>query len=532
MWLPVPQRAGAATIKRRSLWEKPVWNETRVSRRAALQLGAGAGALLATAPQLARLARQAGVVDLRDVETVAAQRPNWPAPRIVTRAQWGANEQLRKRGVAYNPKVQKLIVHHTGTPNDITDYPGLARSIYANELNNGYLDIAYNWLIDPNGRIYEGRWARDYPPGYLHSGERNRQNVMGAHALHFNQNTIGIGLMGDYSDVAHTHAMVSALTTMLTWKCARWGINPLGTDPYVNSQGAHIKGLANICGHRDTYATACPGARVEAMLPRLRTHVAARVAIGAVGYWIVTSAGQVFAFGNLGNLGGVDASRISGPLLGICARPTGAGYWLYGRDGGVFSFGDAKFYGSTGARRLNQPIVGMAPTPSGRGYWLVARDGGVFCFGDARFFGSTGAMHLNSPVLGLTPTRTGHGYWLFARDGGIFTFGDAKFFGSTGGRRLNAPIVGMAARPQHDGYWMVAADGGIFTFGHAPFKGSAGGTFHAPCVSITPSTTGKGYALLLSDGSVLPYGDVPYLGGASGRVAGAALGMAGSLKPL
>jgi hypothetical protein len=51
-------------------------------------------------------------------------------------------------------------------------------------------------------------------------------------------------------------------------------------------------------------------------------------------------------------------------------------------------------------------------------------------------------------------------------------------------------------------------------------------------VSITPSTTGNGYALLLSDGSVLPYGDVPYLGGASVRVAGGALGMAGSLKPL
>ena len=63
-----------------------MWNETRVSRRAALQLGAGAGALVATAPQLARLARQAGVVDLRDAETIAVQRPNWPAPRIVTRA--------------------------------------------------------------------------------------------------------------------------------------------------------------------------------------------------------------------------------------------------------------------------------------------------------------------------------------------------------------------------------------------------------------------------------------------------------------
>ena len=71
-------------------------------------------------------------------------------------------------------------------------------------MNNGYIDIAYNWLIDPNGRIYEGRWAQNYPTGVPHTGERNRRNVQGAHALHFNVDTIGIGLMGDYSDVAPT----------------------------------------------------------------------------------------------------------------------------------------------------------------------------------------------------------------------------------------------------------------------------------------------------------------------------------------
>jgi len=91
----------------------------------------------------------------------------------------------------------------------------------------------------------------------------------------------------------------------------------------------------------------------------------------------------------------------------------------------------------------------------------------------------------------------------------------------------------MAARPQGDGYWMIARDGGIFAFGRAPFAGSGANSRSAsPYVAMLPSTTGKGYALLLSDGSVLPYGDVPYLGGASGRVAGTALGMAGSLKPL
>jgi hypothetical protein len=506
---------------------------SRISRRAALQLGAGAGAAAVLSAHLARLDRVASGVDLGAVELTATQRPNWPAPRIVTRAQWGADESLRKRGVSYNPKVSKLVVHHTGTPNSVSDYAALARGIYTNEISNGYLDIAYNWLIDPRGRIYEGRWAKDYPRGDVHTGERDRENVMGAHALHFNESTIGIGLMGDYSSVAPSNAMLRSLVTLLSWKCARWGINPLGSSSYVNGEGRRVAGLANICGHRDTFATACPGATVEQMLPRLRTRVAARVAQGALGYWIATSTGQVFAFGNLPNLGGIAARRLRAPLLGICRRPTGDGYWLFAQDGGIFSFGDARFFGSTGGRRLDQPIVAMAPTPSGRGYWLVARDGGVFCFGDARFFGSTGGRRLRSPILGITPTSTGKGYWLFAQDGGIFAFGDAKFFGSTGGRRLDQPIVGMGARPQDDGYWMVARDGGIFGFGRAPFKGSgASQPRSASTVSITPSSTGNGYALLLADGSYLPFGDVPDLGGAKGRVSGAAIGMAGFLKPL
>ena len=504
-----------------------------VSRRTALQLAAGAGAAAAATPLLARLGSAGDLFDLRGAHRVLAQRLDWPAPPIIARAQWGANEHLRQPGQIYNANVAKIIVHHTGTPNDITDYGALARGIYTNELNNGYIDIAYNWLIDPLGHIYEGRWAQNYAPGAVHSGELKFHNVQGAHALYFNVDTIGIGLMGDYSQIDPSPAMISALLTLMTWKCARWGIDPLGSSAYVNSNGSRVTGLENICGHRDTYATACPGSTVEAMLPNLRAQVAARVAVGATGYWIATSVGQLLAFGNLPNDGGLAGADLSAPIIGISGHPSGRGYWLFGEDGGVFTFGDAHFFGSTGGMRLNQPVVGMAPTNSGNGYWLVALDGGVFCFGDARFYGSTGAMHLNSPVLGLTPTPTGKGYWLYARDGGIFSFGDAHFFGSTGGMRLNQPIVGMAARPQNDGYWMVAADGGIFAFGKAPFVGSGGGRpLSARCVSMSASTTGHGYALLLADGSVLPFGDVPYLGSAAGRISGEAVGFAGRLAPI
>jgi hypothetical protein len=121
-----------------------------------------------------------------------------------------------------------------------------------------------------------------------------------------------------------------------------------------------------------------------------------------------------------------------------------SGYWLVSSDGGIFNFGDASFYGSTGGMVLNKPVVTMASTPDGKGYWLVSSDGGIFSFGDASFYGSTGGMALNKPVVAMASTPDGKGYWLVSSDGGIFSFGDASFYGSTGGMVLNKPIVDMS----------------------------------------------------------------------------------------
>jgi hypothetical protein len=41
------------------------------------------------------------------------------------------------------------------------------------------------------------------------------------------------------------------------------------------------------------------------------------------------------------------------PAVGIASTPDAKGYWLATSDGGVFAFGDAKFYGSMGATHLD-----------------------------------------------------------------------------------------------------------------------------------------------------------------------------------
>ncbi len=502
----------------------------RVSRRAALKLGATAGVVAASAPYLSRLGGGVPFVDLSDATNAFSAIPNWPVPPIVTRSQWGANESLRRAGQSYDTTVQKLIVHHTASPNTVTDFAALCRGILSFETSGEYIDIAYNWLIDPHGHIYEGRWAQNYAAGVPHNGEKNSANVRGAHAIYHNSRTIGIALLGTYDTVTPPAPMVEALVKVLAWKCARWGINPLGHGVYSASNGVQHD-IYNICGHRDTTATDCPGQRTEPMLPAIRTQVMSRLT--GAGYWVASGFGAVLPFGGAARDGDASTRKVTAPLQGIAGHPKAAGYWLFGRDGNVYPFGGAHSYGSMQGRRLAAPIVGMAPTKSGNGYWLVGRDGGVFTFGDAKYHGSTGGLRLNAPVLGITPTASGGGYWLYARDGGIFSFGDARFRGSTGNIRLVAPVVGMAARPQGDGYWLVAADGGVFAFGKAPYAGSgARAATTSPCVAMLPSTTGKGYALLRRNGDVHAYGDAPYLGNAMGKVANDAIGIAGRLKPL
>jgi Cu/Zn superoxide dismutase len=183
-----------------------------------------------------------------------------------------------------------------------------------------------------------------------------------------------------------------------------------------------------------------------------------------------------------GALCGVITGR-RGPAGTFSSSGPAAGYWLVATDGGIFAYGDASFLGSTGNMKLTKPVVGMTATPSGDGYWVVASDGGIFAYGDAPFAGSTGALKLNQPVVGMATTQSGNGYWLVAADGGVFNFGDAVLYGSLGATKLNARIVGMAATTTGEGYWLFASDGGVFAFGDAAFMGSAGGTkLNAPIV--------------------------------------------------
>jgi hypothetical protein len=207
-------------------------------------------------------------------------------PAVITRAGWGANESYafdsggyERYAQQYAP-LQKLIVHHTAGRNDDPNPAATIRAIYYDHaVVRGYGDIDYNFLIDAQGRVYEGRRSREYAPGEAPTGEDLQGNVVrGSHAKYFNDATMGVVLLGNFTSVLPTTAARTALVNLLAWKAERHGIDPLGASTYTNPISGLQQYLYNISGHRNVNATACPGELFYGTFPQLRQEVANKIA--------------------------------------------------------------------------------------------------------------------------------------------------------------------------------------------------------------------------------------------------------------
>ncbi len=191
--------------------------------------------------------RQAGAAQ------AAASRPN-----IRWRAQWGADESIRKGSPSYG-RVDGAIVHHTAGTNNYSQaqVPAILRGIYAFHVKDrGWSDIGYNFLVDKWGRVWEGRY-----------GGTSRA-LVGAQASGFNEVTMGISVMGDYRNVAPSNAAIDSVTRVIAWKASVHGFDPRGRFAWKG------KTYRNVSGHRDVGSTTCPGL-IYNYLPAMATRAAA-----------------------------------------------------------------------------------------------------------------------------------------------------------------------------------------------------------------------------------------------------------------
>src|SRR5579875_752657 len=105
------------------------------------------------------------------------------------------------------------------------------------------------------------------------------------------------------------------------------------------------------------------------------------------GYWYTTASGEVIGRGSALPIAPQSAQHPS-DVVAMATTPDHLGYYLVSSSGGVFPYGDAPWYGSVAGRHLSTPTVAIAVSPSGGGYYLVTRAGNVFNFGDAPWYGS------------------------------------------------------------------------------------------------------------------------------------------------
>ena len=219
-----------------------------------------------------------------DDEGVVDAAVNQPA--VITRKGWGANEDYSHNSGGYErfaqqyAPLQKMIVHHTAGRNNDPDPTATIRAIYYDHaVIRGYGDIDYNFLIDAQGRVYEGRRSRTYASGESPTGEDLQGKVVrGSHAKDYNDATMGVVLLGTFTNVMPTTAARSSLVNLLAWKAERHGIDPKGASTYTNPTLGNSKYLYNISGHRNVSATACPGNTFYNTFPTLRQDVANKIA--------------------------------------------------------------------------------------------------------------------------------------------------------------------------------------------------------------------------------------------------------------
>ncbi|MBI2448287.1 N-acetylmuramoyl-L-alanine amidase [Candidatus Microgenomates bacterium] len=222
-------------------------------------------------------------------------------PNIVSRQNWGANESYRTWGPEY-AEVKAIVIHHTAGEEKaaLTDQAEAVRNLYyGHAVSYGWGDVGYNYIIDINGLIYEGRYGGN--------------SVVGGHTLGYNPGTIGIALIGDYGARNITEAQTGALADLIAYLSFK---NFLSPDSKTTLKDKNIN---TVVGHQDLNATSCPGSNVYSQVGSIATLSAERLK----NYPERSYRGEIVSFDPKINIYGGDIAK-----LHLTVKNTGNATWL------------------------------------------------------------------------------------------------------------------------------------------------------------------------------------------------------------
>ncbi len=196
---------------------------------------------------------------------------------IIPRVVWGGNAKTwdqhspvfinspqrfhidKKHNCSWIPeyyRVDRIIVHHTVTKNYPNDPYRAVREIYLYHVYSlGWGDVGYNFLIDSEGRIFEGKIGGEGAKGY--------------HAYTAAFQSVAISLIGDFTYHNPTPQQLESLKLLMAEKAALHGF-----ELHYGGKASLSKwrnSYYTVFGHRDSYKwnysthtwtrniTGCPG---------------------------------------------------------------------------------------------------------------------------------------------------------------------------------------------------------------------------------------------------------------------------------
>lgn len=168
----------------------------------------------------------------------------------------------------FSKDVKLLVVHHTALKVTGDPRSGVerVRAIYKYHADSrGWGDVGYNYLIDEEGKIYEGR--------------AGGKSVVAGHAYCNNIGTIGVVLLGNFDLEAPTAKQTTALQTLLITLGKEYNLD------LTRSTTFHGKTFTSpVVKHKDLLSTSCPGYYLSDAFGQVVRNVQANNPTGAVKY--------------------------------------------------------------------------------------------------------------------------------------------------------------------------------------------------------------------------------------------------------
>lgn len=156
-------------------------------------------------------------------------------PGMIARSRWATDAPVSSLMNRMTP-IRWITVHHDGMDPFYSTDEGSSRArleaIRRSHRNKGWGDVGYHYVIDRNGRLWEGR-----PIGW-----------QGAHVKDQNAGNIGVMCMGNFDRQAPSHAQLATLNRHLGWLMR-----------------THRVSMSSLRTHQEwpSAATACPGVNLQ-----------------------------------------------------------------------------------------------------------------------------------------------------------------------------------------------------------------------------------------------------------------------------